>query len=229
MVATYNILRSYLIRVSQPRMHDCITMTALSRFFSNARSSRAAFVLSRNVVFIDSFAANILLVAPPRPPNATLSILCSMQILFFLSLHFLCLSHSVSELRIFIRISSHNWTLVGINPNRRKNWTRRMSRTAIQANSNATIFQLFSLSLSFTNNTVVTAIRRVSFYSIHMCEKLKTLLFFVNGIRIAFILGMKIRCGLFSVALRRLLLLLIFLRLIYDLNRNQNKYTDRQQ
>lgn len=149
MVATYNILRSYLIRVSQPRMHDCITMTALSRFFSNARSSRAAFVLSRNVVFIDSFAANILLVAPPRPPNATLSILCSMQILFFLSLHFLCLSHSVSELRIFIRISSHNWTLVGINPNRRKNWTRRMSRTAIQANSNATIFQLFSLSLIY--------------------------------------------------------------------------------
>lgn len=144
MVATYNILRSYLIRVSQPRMHDCITITALSRFFSNARSSRAAFVLSRNVVFIDSFAANILLVAPLH--HQTLhSFRCNS---FFLSLPFLCPSHSVSELRIFIRISSHNWTLVGINSKRKYKIEHVECRAQLfKRIPMQQFFQFFSLSL----------------------------------------------------------------------------------
>lgn len=57
---TYRIRRSYLMRVSQPRIHDCITMIALSRFFSNALSSRAAFVLSKKLVFCESLESLVL-------------------------------------------------------------------------------------------------------------------------------------------------------------------------
>lgn len=57
----YKTLRSYLMRVSQPRIHDCMTMIALSRFFSNARSSRAAFVLSKKLIFCDSLELNMAL------------------------------------------------------------------------------------------------------------------------------------------------------------------------
>lgn len=60
-ISTYRIRLSYLMRVSQPRIHDCITIIALSRFFSSARSSRAAFVLSKKLIFCDSLVLNMIL------------------------------------------------------------------------------------------------------------------------------------------------------------------------
>lgn len=120
---TYKILRSYLIRANQPRMPDCITITALSRFFSDARSSRAAFVLSKNVVFIDSFAANILLVAPPhnQTPHFLFFSVASQSLCPYLVR---TIADKTEESRISNR-TSHNRTLAEINT-----WRKKISNTS---------------------------------------------------------------------------------------------------
>lgn len=56
---TYNTCLSYLMRASHLRIVDCTKITAWSRRFSEARSSRAAFVLSKKVFFCELPAPNI--------------------------------------------------------------------------------------------------------------------------------------------------------------------------